>query len=355
MPDLSVIIPARNEMFLAPTVADVLAHAEMDTEVIVVLDGAWPDPPLEDHPKLRVTHSASVIGQRAATNLAVAMSRASYVMKLDAHCSVDQGFDRKLIEADREIDRPDVTQIPAMYNLHVFNWRCEACGRETYQGPTPTQCASCQGPGPFARVVLWERRKRHAQMNGQPAHGGYVRTEFWRFDHDLHFQYWSGYGTRAEAQGDLVDVMSSIGACFFMRRRRFKALAGLDERHGSWGQYGTEIACQSWLSGGRQIVNKRTWFAHLFRTQGADFSFPYPHRQQQVEAARTYSQTLWFKNRWRKQIRPLAWLIDRFAPVPGWHDDVGRVALARVQEAGSRFQGRDQAPVAPVSVDAMSA
>jgi len=38
-------------------------------------------------------------------------------------------------------------------------------------------------------------------------------------------------------------------------------LEGLDERHGFWGQFGTEISCKSWLSGGRQVVNKKTWFA----------------------------------------------------------------------------------------------
>ena len=39
VPDLSVILPGRNEMFLARTVEDVLAHAKGDTEVIAVLDG----------------------------------------------------------------------------------------------------------------------------------------------------------------------------------------------------------------------------------------------------------------------------------------------------------------------------
>ena len=137
MADLSVLIPSRNEMWLGRTIEDVLARARADTEVIAVLDGGWPDPPLPDHPRLRVTHSAAVIGQRAATNLAASMSRATYVCKLDAHCSVDEGFDVKLIAAAKELG-PDVTQIPAMYNLHVFNWRCTVCGEETYQGPRPT-------------------------------------------------------------------------------------------------------------------------------------------------------------------------------------------------------------------------
>src|SRR4051812_7387261 len=145
--DLSVLIPARNERFLKRTIEDVLAHAMAETEVIAVLDGEWADPPLPDLPRLRVTHSAAVIGQRAATNLAAKMSGARYVMKLDAHCSVADGFDVALIAADQELGRDDITQIPAMYNLHGFNWRCQACGTETYQGPTPTACTVCAAAG----------------------------------------------------------------------------------------------------------------------------------------------------------------------------------------------------------------
>ena len=321
--DLSVLIPARNEMFLQRTIEDVLAHARADTEVIAVLDGEWPDPPLQDHPRLRVTHSATVLGQRAATNLAARMSTATYVMKLDAHCSVDDGFDVKLIAADREIGRPDVTQIPAMYNLRAFQWKCGACGNETYQGPTPTTCAACEAldktGGPFERVMYWDRlaggRKKH------------IRTEFWRFDHELHFQYWSAYGERPAAHGELVDVMSSIGACFFMRRQRFEEIGGLDEAHGSWGQFGTEIACKSWLSGGRHVVNKRTWFAHLFRTQGGDFTFPYHNPESKIREARAYSRKLWIDGTWPGAQRSLRWLVEKFHPVPEWTPD--RVAAIR--------------------------
>ena len=46
--DLSILIPARNEMFLARTVKDILAHIEGDTEIIVVCDGNWPDPPIDE-------------------------------------------------------------------------------------------------------------------------------------------------------------------------------------------------------------------------------------------------------------------------------------------------------------------
>ena len=62
--DLSVILPARNEQFLRRTVEDVLANIEGDTEIIVVLDGAWADPPLEQHERVHVIYNHEPVGQR---------------------------------------------------------------------------------------------------------------------------------------------------------------------------------------------------------------------------------------------------------------------------------------------------
>ena len=84
--DLSIIIPARNETFLSRTVDDILAHKEADTEIIAVCDGAWPDPPVVDDPRVHLIYHPQSIGQRAATNEAAKMSQAKYIMKCDAHC-----------------------------------------------------------------------------------------------------------------------------------------------------------------------------------------------------------------------------------------------------------------------------
>ena len=66
MPDLSVLIAARNEKFLLRTIQDVLSHAEADTEIIAVLDGAWADPPIPDDPRVTLIHHQTSLGQRAA-------------------------------------------------------------------------------------------------------------------------------------------------------------------------------------------------------------------------------------------------------------------------------------------------
>jgi len=140
MKDLSILIPSRNEMFLARTIEDILQNIEADTEVIAVLDGAWADPPLPQHERVNVIHVPEAVGQRAATNMACRLSKAKYVMKVDAHCSFDKGFDRKMIEAFKETG-DNVTMVPTMRNLWAFDWKCMKCGKKWYQGPTPTKCA----------------------------------------------------------------------------------------------------------------------------------------------------------------------------------------------------------------------
>jgi len=295
--DLSILIPARNEMFLKNTVQDILSNIEGDTEIIAVLDGAWTDPPVPDHPRLTLIYHSVSIGQRAAINEAARLSNAKYVMKCDAHCAFAKGFDVQMMK-DMQ---PDWTMAPKMYNLHAFDWIC-ASGHRRYQGPAGT-CGECGGE--TRREILW-KPKFNPEATSM------------RFDRDLHFQYWREYKERQS--GDLVESMSILGACFMLTRTRFWELNICDEAHGSWGQQGTEVACKTWLSGGRLIVNKRTWFAHLFRTQGADFGFPYPIKGKEIEKARSFSQNLWLNNKWDKAIHPLAWLVEKFAPVPGWDE-----------------------------------
>jgi glycosyltransferase involved in cell wall biosynthesis len=292
--DLSIIIPARNEMFLKRTIEDILAHIEGDTDIIAVLDGYWPDPPIEDNPRVILIHHSESIGQRAACNEAVRVARGKYIMKVDAHCAFDQGFDVKMISVMQD----DLTMIPVMRNLHVFNWVCET-GHERYQGPSGP-CKECGKPTKMR--IIW-----NPKTNPQ--------STAYYFDKDLHFQYWNHWGKRQT--GDLTETMSAQGSCFMITKKRYLELNICDESWGSWGNQGTEVALKTWLSGGRLVVNRKTWYAHCFRTQGGDFGFPYELSGREVEHARQCSRDIFLNNKWDKAIHPLSWLIDKFKP-PTW-------------------------------------
>ncbi len=323
--DLSVLIPAREERFLPCTIQNVLEAREMDTEVIVVLDAWLPQPPIQPNPGFAWIYFEQAIGQRAATNRAAEDSQAKYVMKLDAHCAVDQGFDRKLIEPyeTREIAM-DTTTIPRMYRLHVFDWVCDQCGTHYYQADSVPTC-KC-GCATFREELVWKPRVEKGP------------TDFGRVDSTMHWQYWPRYERLhpKAAEAEIADVMSSVGACFFMPRARFFEIDGLDEGHGFWGQFGCEISCKSWLSGGRQVVNKRTWYAHYFRV-GNTGGFPYPISGNAQERAKIYSRDLWMNNKWPKQTRPLSWLVEHFAPVRGWDGPEAKEAMALVKAAAEEF------------------
>ena len=294
MAELSVIIPARQEEFLQKTIENVLENSRGDTEVIAILDGNWPDPPVPDHPKVTLIHHTEPIGQRAATNEGARVSKAKFIMKLDAHCAVAEGFDVQLM---KDCKRRNWTLIPAMWNLHAFDWECQKCNKRYYQADRPDTCC---GVKEFEKIIVWKPRDRRI-------------TTSWRFDSDLHFQYWRGRKTK----GKIFETMCHIDAGWFIHREQYWKQDGLDEATGSWGQMGVETSCKAWLSGGKVLTDTNTWFAHMFRSSG-DFSFPYKISGNDQERAKKYSRDLWLNNKWPKQIHKLEWLVDRFAPVPGW-------------------------------------
>ncbi|MCX6701731.1 MAG: glycosyltransferase family 2 protein [Candidatus Zambryskibacteria bacterium] len=300
--DLSILIPARNEEFLKKTVEDILSNIEGKTEVIVVLDGYEKDIPIlpTADPRVRVIKNETSLGQRTATNQACRISEAKFIMKVDAHCAFDKGFDVKMMAEMQD----NWTMVPVMRNLHAFDWVCPD-GHRRYQGPSGV-CTECGKP--TTKDIVWI-----AKTNPQ--------STAYCFDMEPHFQYFREFKHRPEGKGDITESMSIQGSCFMITRDKYWELQICDETFGSWGSQGIEVACKTWLSGGRVVVNHKTWYAHMFRTQGGDFGFPYEQSGKKVELAKHTVRELFFDNKWDKQIYPLSWLLEKFWPVPGWTED----------------------------------
>ena len=309
--DLSILIPARNEMWLSHTIKDILKNKRGNTEIIVGLEGYWPDPTIEDHPDLTIVHTNQPLGQRGMTDYLCKLSQARYIAKTDAHCAFDEGFDVKLLEGFKKTG-DNVVFVPVMRNLWIFNWLCKKCGNETYQGPTPTKCEKCDNTTEFERKIYWV-----AKENPQ--------SKSYCFDQEPHFQYFKQYTKTEKYKKDLEETgftesMSLQGSFFMCSRDKYWELNLGDENYGSWGSQGIQIACSFWLSGGRVLVNSNTWYAHLFRTQGGDFGFPYHNPGSQVQKAKEYARKCLYENKFPKQIHPSSWLIERFNP-PGWTEE----------------------------------
>lgn len=325
MTQLSILIPSRNEEWLCRTVQDILEHIEGDTEIIVVVDGPSTHPIPEPSERVRVVQLPESIGQRAATNLAARMSEAKWVMKVDAHCAFAQGFDAILM---RDM-QPDWTCVPIMRNLWVFDLVCPN-GHRRYQS-TSGPCKECGEP--TYKEVMWV-----AKNNPQ--------STSYCFDHEPHFQYFKQYCSRQEYKDakPFTESMSLQGSCWMLSREKYWELDICEEAFGSWGSQGLEVAIKTWLSGGKVIVNHNTYYAHAFRTAGGDWGFPYKITGKDVDKAKSYARELFFNNKYPKQIRPLSWLIEKFAPVVGWHDDSGRDALSQVTQAGAVFMAVVKTP-----------
>jgi len=310
MAELSILIPSRNEMFLAKTIENILENIEADTEIIAVLDGKWADPIIPQHERVNVIYVPEAIGQRAATNLGARLSKAKYIMKVDAHCAFDKGFDKKMITEMQD----NWTMVPTMRNLWAYDWKCYYCGWKKYQGPTPEKCGDpkCGKAGRMKRKMLWIG-KTNPQSNS------------YGFDSEPHFQYFNDYTRRPQYKEDLektglTETMSLQGSCFMITRDKYWELDICDEKVGNWGNQGIEVAVKTWLSGGKVMVNHKTWYAHMFRTQGGDFGFPYELPGRDVAKTKKNVWDLFFNKKWKPQIYPMNWLIEKFWPVPGWDE-----------------------------------
>lgn len=233
-------------------------------------------------------------------------------MKLDAHCSFDKGFDRKMIEGFAKTGDKVVT-VPIMRNLWGFDWKCYHCGWKKYQGPTPLKCEQCGKTNKIRRKMMWVGKER-------PQSWSYC------FDAEPHFQYFQEYTKRPEVKKQrdetgFTETMSLQGSCFMATRELYWELNLCGEDFGSWGNQGLEVACRAWLSGHRVLVNHSTWYAHMFRTQGGDFSFPYPQGGRSVQATKKKTWQFFLNGTWDKQIHPVSWLVEKFWPVKGWTEE----------------------------------
>ena len=264
MPKVSVVIPALKEPYLQQTVDSLLAAAHGEVEIIVVLDGYWPDPIIKDDPKVSIIHNPKSKGMRASINAGARIAKGEYLMKCDAHCLFGPAWDLKLIRDCR----PDRTLVPRRHGLDVEKWR---------------------------------------RIDNKYYDFQYIEKD------TLKGRNWPEHERRSPGK-KIVALMTSQGSCWFMYKERFFELGGLDEvNYGGMGREAQEICLKSWLSGGEYMLSRRTWYAHWSKPQ--EHCLPRMNKKKSV----AYATDLWINNKWPGQKHDLEWLIQRFYPVPTWH------------------------------------
>lgn len=212
MEGVSVIIPSRCERFLDQTIFDIQKKFRGTYEIIVTLDGEWAQP-LKG---VRYIYNEKAKGMRTAINQAVAIAQGKYIMKLDAHCMVDEGIDEKLKAA------------------HQDNW-VQAPRRKRFD-PEKWELTDIESPDIDYMFVgaSFKGHKDNAKNRDQ------------------------------ELKKKLIDDTEVFqGSCYFILKDYFHKLELLDDKNfGKMGSEALEIALKCRHDRGRVIVNKNTWYAH---------------------------------------------------------------------------------------------
>ena len=296
---VSVIIPARNEIYLQATINGLLATAAGPVEIIPVLDGPSKHPEPEPHKAVKPIRHAEPQGMRPSINAAAAAATGKYLMKCDAHCIFAPGWDEALKADCAE----DWLAVPTRHSIDAERW-APKWRHFNYHYLTFPWTTTQYGIGFHAVTWPWDENKR---INAERAH---VPVD---------------------------DQMSFQGSCWFMHRSAFmRLLMPLDHQNYYFYQEAQEVGFKFWLSGGRQVVNKRTWYAHLHKGSSTGRGFYLSLNRKRASEA--YAADYWLNNRWEGATRKLAWLVEHFWPIPGWPEDWDH---PRHREA---FYGRTEVP-----------
>ncbi len=276
-------------MFLTKTIKDILAKAKGPIEIIPVLDGYWP--PAEeivDDKRVVYLHFGEARGMRNAINCAANLAKGEFLLKSDGHCMFAEGFDQVLkagvpeyvAKLDPGTDPDHWITIPRRNRLDAENWTIQDVGKP------PVDYEALSSPADDGvKGNLWPERTL-ARID---------KPEY-EIDENLSFQ----------------------GSCWFMPRSHYlDRLGGMSEvGYETFVREAQEIGLKTWLGGGKIFTNKRTWYAHLHK--GKNYGRGYFIDTREIDRGNKYCDDFWFNNRWPEAKHDLAWLIERFMPVPTW-------------------------------------
>ena len=294
---ITIIIPSRNEIFLKKTIEDLLEKSRGDIEIIAVLDGYWPlTEEIVNDKRVKYLHRGRARGMRNGINSAVAISNGEYIMKIDAHCMVDEGFDLKLL-ADM---KDDWVVVPRRKRLDAENWCIQDVGKPDVDYEFVTN----------------------------------PKTD------DMHGKIWT---QRALERKDILidDCPTFQGSCWFMKKDYFNDLELMDEKtYGMFFNEAQEISFKAWLSGGRVMVNKKTWYAHLHK--GSKYGRGYSIGGEQRPIA-SKAMRAWVKNNaWDKQTIDFSSLVEYFK-FPEWTEEDLK-EIKKYDKFGKKIQEHIQDP-----------
>jgi cellulose synthase/poly-beta-1,6-N-acetylglucosamine synthase-like glycosyltransferase len=275
---VSIIIPARGESYgnLLNTVRSIKENATGDYEIIIGLDGKpwYEDVEPDFGENITFVKFPRVVGIKTNITAMASMAKGKYIYKSDAHCKFGKGFD-EILQADMESD----WIVMPRFKIIKDDWSIqERDGKEEIYDYFYLCC-------PFT-----DPRGFRFKAGGH-----------WRERTD----------ERIETLIDETPQMHGSG--WFMERDRYFALGGFPniDPHGH-AQEPLWLGLKNQLEGGKLMVNKKTWYAHLHQ-QGNKRGYHMDKAQENI----SYDLAA---TKFMSDPRMFDWL-EKNMPMPTWPDN----------------------------------
>ena len=199
-----------------------------------------------------------VLGRRVSFNQAARLAAYNYLLIIDPHCSMTKDWDVKMVESCKDKN----LVYPVIRDMDEKTW--------VYR------------PGDYL----------HVSMNRQ-----------WT-------EKWWALKPLKECKPE-EESMCFTGCGWMISKKRFFDLGGYDEVLGKYGWDGPEWACKTWFNGGKVILRTDVICGHVFGTNdgGKLYITNLIPKQQYIE---------YMQNKWGNRLPEL---LERFKPVPDWHDN----------------------------------
>lgn len=225
---LSCVIPAYRDPYVHPTIQSLLDNSELgdQIEVVVVLDGYWPETPIINDDRVVIVHLGRNRGMRGAINAGVKVARGKYILRSDQHCAFAPGYDKQLVgDMEKKCRKNDWIMTCTRYFLDPERW--EVMDKE---------------PVNFEKLVIQEGKKFSGRR--------------WR--------------SRDKQLKDkpIAETMAMQGSMWIMPKIWWeKVIVELQtEGYGQMYQDSHEMIFKTWKAGGKMVLNKNTWYAHKHRS-----------------------------------------------------------------------------------------
>ncbi len=238
---VSVMIPvgAVDEQYLERTVESVVKNAVGPIEILV-------------------EHDREKEGHRVLTNIMAARAKGKYLLRIDCHSAMTEGWDARM----KESCGPTTLLTPVIDALDIETW----AGRGRDMG----------------LVVLTK-----TMQNTYPL-----------FSHNV------------ESREIEEETMSILGCTYMIQKDYYWHHDGCEEALGVWGAGGLEWVLKVWLTGGRVMLRTDVVSYHLFRKGGKT---PFDIDIKRLNKTFIELGTRWRSGLGKGQTRPLSWLSERFS------------------------------------------